>query len=49
MRFYLGITFFLFSLSARSEWGNDNWGSMVWGQTSANVPMMGILSAYICD
>lgn len=41
MRFYLGITFFLFSLPARSEWGSESWGSMVWGQTSANVPMMG--------
>ena len=29
----------LLSHNANAAWG-QNWGSMVWGQTSANVPMM---------
>ena len=31
----------LFCNNVNAEWGQE-WGSMVWGQSSANAPMMGI-------
>ena len=37
----------LFSGSLAAEWGSENWGSMVWGQSTANVPLMGSFSQVI--
>ena len=34
------ISLLTFSFNANAEWGQQ-WGSMVWGQSSTNVPMMG--------
>ena len=36
----------LLSNSVNAEWG-EQWGSMVWGQSSANVPMMGGIGQFI--
>ena len=34
------ISLLTFSFNANAEWG-QSWGSMVWGQSSTNIPMMG--------
>ena len=36
----------LLSSNVNAEWG-EQWGSMVWGQSSANVPMMGGVGQFI--
>ena len=38
--------FALISHNVNAEWG-EQWGSMVWGQSSANVPMMGGIGRFI--
>ena len=40
------ISLLTFSFNANAEWGQQ-WGSMVWGQSSTNVPMMGGLSQFV--
>ena len=38
--------FALISNNVNAEWG-EQWGSMVWGQSSANVPMIGGIGQFI--
>ena len=40
------VLFALLSNNVNAEWG-EQWGSMVWGQYSANVPMMGGIGQFI--
>ncbi len=44
-RLYFILTVLL-SNNANADWG-EQWGSMVWGQSSANVPMMGEVGQFI--
>ena len=44
-RLYFILTVLL-SNNVNAEWG-EQWGSMVWGQSSANVPMMGEVGQFI--
>ena len=43
----LAATLALSSASSFAELGSETWGSMVWGQTSANVPMMGSIGQVV--